>query len=39
MVIVGGGLAGALAALRLTQRRPDIPLLLLESGDRFGGDH
>lgn len=39
LVIVGGGLAGALAALRLAQRRPDIPLLLLESGDCFGGDH
>jgi len=39
VVIVGGGLAGALAALRLAQRRADIPLLLLESGSTFGGDH
>ncbi len=39
VVIVGGGLAGALAALRLHQRRPDLPVLLLEGGERFGGDH
>jgi lycopene beta-cyclase len=39
LVIVGGGLAGALAALRLAERRPDIPLLLIEAGVRFGGNH
>lgn len=39
VVIVGGGLAGALTALRLAERRPDVPLLLIESGDCFGGDH
>ena len=39
VVIVGGGLAGALAALRLYQRRPDFPVLLLEAGESFGGNH
>lgn len=39
VVIAGGGLAGALAALRLAERRPEVPVLLLEGGDRFGGDH
>ena len=39
VIIVGGGLAGALAALRLAERRPDVPMLLLERGNRFGGDH
>jgi len=39
LVIVGGGLAGSLAALALTERRPDIPVLLLESGSSFGGNH
>ena len=39
LIIVGGGLAGCLAALCLHQRRPDIPLLLLESGGSFGGNH
>lgn len=39
LVIAGGGLAGSLLALALVARRPDVPLLLIEGGDRFGGDH
>jgi lycopene beta-cyclase len=39
VVIVGGGLAGAFAAVRLAQRRPDVPLLLLEAGAAIGGNH
>ncbi len=39
LVIVGGGLAGSLAALALAERRPDVPVLLLESGSSFGGNH
>ena len=39
LVIVGGGLAGCLAALTMAERRPEVPLLLLESGPSFGGNH
>ena len=39
VVIVGGGLAGSLAALRLAERRPDLPVLLLDGGESFGGNH
>jgi lycopene beta-cyclase len=39
LVIAGGGLAGCLAALAIAERRPDVPLLLLEAEERFGGDH
>lgn len=39
LVIVGGGLAGSLAALAIADARPDMPLLLVEAGDCFGGNH
>jgi lycopene beta-cyclase len=39
LIIVGGGLAGSLAALALAERRPDVPLLLVEGGESFGGNH
>ena len=38
-MIAGGGLAGCLAALALARLRPEVPLLLLEGGERFGGHH
>ena len=38
IVIAGGGLAGALAALALALRT-DIELLLIEQGEAFGGNH
>ena len=39
VVIVGGGLAGGLAALALAERRADVPVLLIEQGETFGGNH
>lgn len=39
LLIVGGGLAGSLAALAMARRRPEVPILLVETGDNFGGDH
>lgn len=39
MVIVGGGLAGSLVALALINSRPEVPLILVEQGERFGGNH
>lgn len=39
LVIVGGGLAGSLAALAIAAARPDVPLLLVEAGDSLGGNH
>lgn len=39
LIIVGGGLAGSLAALVLAERRPELPMLLLEAGEAFGGNH
>jgi len=39
LIICGGGLAGGLVALALAKRRPEIDLLLVESGERVGGNH
>lgn len=39
LVIAGGGLSGCLVALALAERRPDVPILLLEGEERFGGNH
>ncbi len=39
MVLVGGGLANVLLALRLKQARPDLELAVLEAGPDIGGNH
>lgn len=39
VAIVGGGLAGALIALALGRKRPDLNLRLIEASDRIGGNH
>ena len=39
LIIIGGGLAGGLAALAFAAARPDLDLLLLEQGGALGGNH
>ena len=39
LILVGGGLANGLIALRLTQAWPGLRLLMLESESRPGGNH
>lgn len=39
LLLVGGGLANGLIALRLAQAHPDMRILLLEAGDTLGGNH
>lgn len=37
VVIVGGGLSGMCCAYRIANKRPDIEIVVLEQGNRFGG--
>ena len=39
LIIAGGGLAGGLAALALSKRRPDVQFVVVEQGAGFGGNH
>lgn len=39
IAIIGGGLAGGLIALALAKLRPELRLLVVEQGERFGGNH
>ena len=39
VVLVGGGLANCLLALRLNAVRPDVVVTLVEGADRLGGNH
>ncbi|WP_020652234.1 lycopene beta-cyclase CrtY [Massilia niastensis] len=39
LILAGGGLANGLIAWRLRARRPSLRLLLLEQGERIGGNH
>ena len=39
VVLVGGGLANGLIALRLRAMRPDLRVIILEHSQRIGGEH
>ncbi|QJU57200.1 lycopene beta-cyclase CrtY [Sphingomonas sp. AP4-R1] len=39
LLIAGGGLAGGLLALAIRARRPGTRVMLVESGERIGGNH
>ena len=39
LVIAGGGLAGGLCALALHQRHPELRVVIVEPGERLGGNH
>jgi lycopene beta-cyclase len=38
ILIAGGGLAGCLAALAMVRHRPEVPLLIVEERETFGGE-
>lgn len=39
LLLVGGGLANGLIALRLRELRPEVSVRIVEAGDRLGGEH
>lgn len=39
IAILGGGLAGGLIALALAAHRPELDVLVIERGEKLGGDH
>lgn len=39
LILVGGGLANTLIALRLAEAQPELDVLVLEQGPRAGGNH
>lgn len=39
VIFAGGGLAAVLSAYRLRQLRPELRLLVLEAGEKLGGNH
>lgn len=39
IAIAGGGLSGGLIALALSQRRPELDIILIEGGPDLGGNH
>ncbi len=39
VILIGGGLANGLIADRLLARRPGLRMMIIEAGDRLGGDH
>ena len=39
LVIAGGGLAGGLIALALAELRPELDVRIVETNERFGGNH
>lgn len=39
LILVGAGLANGLIAWRLRQRQPELKVLVIEAGDRPGGNH
>lgn len=39
LAIIGGGLAGSLIALAMAARRPDLRVVVIERGEKLGGNH
>ncbi|MCT2398048.1 lycopene beta-cyclase CrtY [Novosphingobium mangrovi (ex Huang et al. 2023)] len=39
LAVLGGGLSGGLVALAMARHRPDLRVILIERGEKLGGDH